>query len=504
MNPISPVALVILDGFGYRKEPAHNAIAQARTPHLARWFATYPHCYLQASGEAVGLLNGTIGTSEVGHLTIGTGRINPESVLRLHQEIADGSFFKNPVLVSALQKIKNSGGALHLIGLLSDAGVHSHEQHLYALIQAACAAGIKRIFVHPILDGRDVPPRSAMIYLERLEKVLHDAGCGKIASVHGRFYAMDRDKNWERTSESYHMLTTADSAPVSSWRAQLEKNYANNITDEFTPPFQLDQSGVVKPGDGIIFFNFRADRARQLSRCFVSPESTSLSLENIPLAFFIGATKYDDIPMSYLLTKEPIVHTLKEVLAEHHKTIFSIAETEKYAHVTYFFSGGREKEFPGETWMLVPSLKTRDYVHHPEMSAARITDAVLDSLNNKPRDFYVINYANADMVGHSGNYEATVKAVECLDRELQRLYEAIVHNMNGTLYITGDHGNAENMWDEQAQQPKTSHTTNPVPFLEIKKGLEHIKLPLNLHGLSDIAPFILKNMGLPIPDEMKK
>jgi 2,3-bisphosphoglycerate-independent phosphoglycerate mutase len=504
MKSISPFALVILDGFGYQKEQSHNAIAHAHTPHLTHWFATYPHTLLKASGPAVGLLPGTIGTSEVGHLTIGAGRVIPESVLRLHEEIDNGSFFKNPVLVNALKKIKESGKSLHLMGLLSDAGVHSHEKHLYALIKAACAAGIKNVYVHPFLDGRDVPPRSALTYLERLEKVLKKEGCGKIATIHGRFYAMDRDKNWERTGESYQVLTTPQKITYPSWKKHIEENYEKEIYDEFTPPFQVDPQGIVHGGDGIIFFNFRADRARQLTRCFTCPQTTPLALQKIPLAFFIGATEYDhDIPMEHLLTKQPLHNTLKEVLAEHHKTMFAIAETEKYAHVTYFFGGGREKEFSGETWKLIPSIKTKDYVHHPEMSAAKITDTVLDSLRQSPCNFYLINYANADMVGHSGNYDATVKAVECLDRELQRLYEVIVEKMHGTLYITADHGNAETMWDENAQQPKTSHTTNPVPFLEIKKGLEGGKEKLNLHELSDIAPFILQQMGLPIPAEMR-
>lgn len=505
MKSVSPVALVILDGFGYQKNRDHNAIAHARTPHLTHWFATYPHTLLHASGKAVGLLEGTIGTSEVGHLTIGSGRVIEESVLRLHESIDDGSFFTNPVLLASLKKIKSSGGALHLMGLLSDAGVHSHEQHLYALIQAACTAQLRKVYIHPFLDGRDVAPRSAITYLERLETVLKQKGCGTIASIHGRFYAMDRDKNWERTYESYQILTQRQQITQPSWRTYVEEQYQNGIADEFIPPVQLDPNGIVQAHDGIIFFNFRADRARQLTRCFTCPETTPLPIQKIPLAFFIGATDYDhDIPMEQLLDKQPVANTLKEVLAQHGKRIFSIAETEKYAHVTYFFGGGREKEFNGETWTLIPSIKTRDYVHHPEMSAKKITDAVLQSLQTNPADFYVINYANADMVGHSGDFNATVKAIECLDEELHRIYTVLVETMNGTLLITADHGNAEHMWDEQAQQPKTSHTTNQVPFLELRKGVEQNTAPLNLHELADIAPFILRSMGIAIPDEMKK
>jgi len=499
-----PTVLVILDGYGYSPKHKYNAIYHAHKPHINHWFSLYPHKFLKASGEAVGLLPHTIGTSEVGHLTIGAGRIIPESVLRIHQMIHDGSFFKIPTLVKSLEKLKKSGGRLHLMGLLSDAGVHSHENHLYALIRAACEHGIKEIFIHPFLDGRDVPPRSALTYLARLEEALKRCGRGTIATIHGRFYAMDRDKNWERTEQSYKVLTEKQKKLYPEYKKHIQQEYEHNIYDEFIPPFQIDPHGTVQPGDGIICFNFRADRVRQLTYCFIAPKLVPFKTHDLDLTFYIGMTDYDhDVHNDCLITKKPIHHTLKEVLSRAHKTIFSIAETEKYAHVTYFFGGGREKKEPGETWTLIPSIKTKDYVHHPEMSASKITDAVIHSLNTKPCDFYLINYANADMVGHSGNYDATVKAVECLDKELQRLYDVVIEKMNGTLYITADHGNAELMYDEVADQPKTSHTLNPVPFIVIQKGLEHSKIPLPLHELSDIAPFILKEMGLPVPEEMQ-
>ncbi len=502
MSSVQPTVLVILDGYGYSPEKKYNAIYHAHKPHINAWFANYPHTLLQASGPAVGLLPNTIGTSEVGHLTIGAGRIIPESVLRLQEMIDDGSFFKIPTLVQSLKKLKQTGGRLHLMGLLSDAGVHSHENTLYALIKAACDHDIKDIYIHPFLDGRDVPPRSAITYLDRLEKIIKQYSCGQIGTIHGRFYAMDRDKNWQRTEESYKVLTQVQQHTYSDYKQHIQNEYVHGVYDEFIPPFQVNQQSIVKDGDGIIFFNFRADRARQITNCFIHPELVPFKSIKIKLQFFIGATDYDhDAHNDCLITKEPVRNTFKDVLAAAHKTMFSIAETEKYAHVTYFFGGGREQEQPGEQWVLIPSIKTRDYVHYPEMSARAITDAVLNSLEKKPCDFYLINYANADMVGHSGDYDATVKAVECLDRELKRIYDVVIEKMNGTLYITADHGNAEHMYDEKSGQPKTSHTLNPVPFIMIKKGIaKDMKLPLK--GLSDIASFILKNMNLPVPQEM--
>lgn len=498
-----PTLLIILDGYGYSKETKYNAIANANAPHLHAWLKEYPHAFLAASGSAVGLLPGSIGTSEVGHLTIGAGRVIPESVLRIHREIENGTFFTNPTLVRNLDKLKKAGNRLHLMGLVSDAGVHSHINHLKALIKAGIDQGIGHIYIHAFLDGRDVPPRSALTYINQLNRVCAEHVCVSIASIHGRFYAMDRDKNWQRTEESYRVLTTPNQHVVLDYEGAIEHYYEQHVYDEFIPPFLTDPQGVIRDGDGVIFFNFRADRARQLTMCFICPGKVPFAPKPPELAFFIGMTDYDhDCPNVHLIEKKPIKHTLKEELSDAGKTIFSIAETEKYAHVTYFFSGGREKEFPGETWHMIPSIKTKDYVHHPEMSAPQITDAVLKSLHTNPCDFYLINYANADMVGHSGNYDATVKAVEWLDKELTRLYNVVIP-MGGTMYITADHGNAELMYDEKNQQPKTSHTTNPVPFIMIKKGLEDGKHMLLLKELSDIAPFILRNMDLPVPKEME-
>ncbi len=476
MSKKAPLALIILDGFGYRKETEHNAIAQANTPNLDTWFATYPHTLLQASGAAVGLLDGYIGNSEVGHLTIGAGRIIVQPVSIIHQAIDDGSFFSNKKLVENLEKLKQTGGSLHLMGLLSDAGVHSHEKHLYAFLKAAEKHGVENIFVHPFLDGRDTPPQSAAGYLEKLEK-----SGATIGSLHGRFYAMDRDNNLERTAQSYKILTESQSEITPSWQKVLEKSYAQNITDEFIPPIQLDPEGVIKNGDGVIFFNFRPDRARQLTKMF---------LDNLNLAFFIIPVTYQgDLNTTYLFEKPTIKNTLKDILSQNGKTIFSIAETEKYAHITHFFTGHKEEPVAGETRVLIPSIVAKNYIEHPCMSAPEITNAVLKSLQEDPHDFYLINYANADMVGHSGDMAATIKAIEYLDVELKKLYDTIVEQMGGTMIITADHGNAEVMFSETSNQPQTAHTTNPVPFLFIKKDAQE---DLQLKELADIAPFILK------------
>lgn len=498
-----PLALVILDGFGLAKKTRDNAVAQAKTPNLDYWFEHYPHTSLEAAGTAVGLPPDTIGNSEVGHLTIGSGRIINQDAMRIDTAIADGSLAHNAVLTTALRALAQTDNALHLMGLLSDASVHSNENHLFALLEIAKNCGVKKIFIHPFLDGRDVPPQSAQLYLERLQTECTKIGTGIIGSMIGRFYAMDRDKNWNRTQQCYDMLT--QSAPIifPTWQDALAYYYAREITDEYIPPTLFYAQAIVQPHDGIIFFNFRPDRSRQITDAFVDPTFTEFPTRALDLAFFITPTEYDEKVKTLVLFKRlPVNNTLKEVLDAAGKTMMSIAETEKYAHVTYFFNGGKEKELAHEERVIIPSLRLKNYIEHPEMSARKITDMILHSLKNAPKDFYLINYANADMVGHSGNFTATVKAVECLDHELQKLYEQIVLQMNGTLIITADHGNAEEMFDIASGQPKTSHTTNPVPFIFIQKKAEDSQMQLPLHGLKDIAPFILKQMGLHVPAEM--
>lgn len=499
-----PTALIILDGFGYRKEKEYNAIAQAHTLHLNSWFAKYPHTLLKASGGAVGLPEGVIGNSEVGHITIGTGRIIEQPITLLNQAIADKSFFKNPVLIQALNKLQKTGNALHIMGLLSDAGGHSEAKHLYAFIDAAHQNGIKYLFIHPFLDGRDVPPKSAVKYLEQLDNALTTFEYGSIGSIHGRFYAMDRDHHWDRTEKSYDVLTQEQDYPPRPWQEVLEAQYAKGITDEFIVPTQIDPTSTIQKGDGIIFFNVRSDRARQITTCFMDPTFNHFPVKKLNLTCFVTPVDYgNNLKTDVMYPRSPAKNTLKDVIAHAGKTIFSIAETEKYAHVTYFFNDGREAAEPTEKRMIIPSLSTRDYVDNPQMSAAGITQAVIESLNTDPADFYLINYANADMVGHSGNLQATIKAVECLEEQLSKLYEHIVVKMQGIMYVTADHGNAEDKYDLIHKQPRTSHTTNPVPFLMIKEGEpKTAKLPLT--QLADIAPWVLENMGLAIPEEMNR
>ncbi|MDZ4150815.1 2,3-bisphosphoglycerate-independent phosphoglycerate mutase, partial [Methylicorpusculum sp.] len=489
MKNIKPTFLVILDGFGYRKEKEFNAIANAQAPHLTSFFHTYPHTLLQASGKAVGLLPGYIGNSEVGHITIGSGRITPQPITIIHEAVTDGSFFKNASLVNNLQHLAKTGKCLHLMGLLSDTGVHSHTKNLYALLDAATDNGITNIAVHAFLDGRDAPPQSAAIYLEQLSKKLIELKCGCIASIHGRFYAMDRDKNWERTEKSYQALTQISSLNYTTWETALQSYYSQKIYDEFIPPTPLTLTHTIHPDDGVIFFNIRPDRARQLTYAFIDPQFDAFKRKQIPLVFFITPVPYaTDLKTTALYSNPVIPNTLKEILAQHNKTIFTVAETEKYAHVTYFFNGGKESILPNEIRILIPSIRTRNYINLPEMSAPIITETVLKSLAHAPKDFYLINYANADMVGHSGDFDATVSAIECLDQEVKKLYDAIVQKMDGTLYITSDHGKAESMFDIKTNQPNTAHTTNPVPFIMIRKELAQSTQKLPLTQLADIAP----------------
>ena len=519
MKNIHSVALVILDGFGYSTHKEHNAIAHANMPNFMHWWQQYSYAIISAAGSAVGLPDGMSGNSEVGHLTLGAGRVIQQPMTVWLNSIDDGSFARNTILCAQFEALKYAGGALHIMGLLSDAGVHAHEKQMYASIAAAVDAGIKKIVIHPFLDGRDVAPQSAHEYLERLtdyikEYIDHHKSTVIIGSLHGRFYAMDRDNNWDRIEKSYRVLTEKHDGNYDTWEKVLERNYAHAITDEFIPPTQLNAEGQINNGDGILFCNVRPDRARQLTRCFVQsiqpvrPEPVEgfihFVLKPLNLTFFITPVVYDiQLPTTVLFPREPLYNTLKDVLAAHDKTIFTIAETEKYAHVTYFFRGQNEEPVTTEVQTMIPSLRMQNYIKKPCMSAEEITTTVLKSLRNDPSDFYLINYANADMVGHSGDFDATVKAVECLDVQLKLLYDQLVQNMGGTLYITADHGKAEDMYDDATGQPQTAHTSNPVPFVMIKKDMKSGDV-LELKELSDIAPFILQEMGLPVPDEMKK
>lgn len=485
-----PLLLVILDGFGAAPPSPANACSLAITPNLTTWKHEYPCTTLLASGTAVGLPKNSIGNSEVGHLTIGSGRIIEQDLVRVNKLLAHG-IGDHPVIKKYFSELTRSGKTLHLMGLLSDAGVHSDINHIQAYLDAAHYYDIHKVMVHPFLDGRDVAPCSASIFLEKLETMLTQTDC--IGSLTGRFYAMDRDNHWDRTQATYAMLTQPPTTQWTNWRDALAYYYAHNITDEFIPPTPLLHHQLVYPGDGMLFFNIRPDRARQLTTMFT-----------IPLAFFITPVPYSTkAGTTTLLEKISVPHTLKEMLSAYDKTIFSIAETEKYAHVTYFFNGLKEEKIPHETQVLIPSLSMKSYATAPEMSAQKITNAVLHSLTTNPCDFYLINYANADMVGHSGKLQATIKAIEFLDTQIAQLYHQVIEIMNGTLIITADHGKAECMYDMRTQQPRTAHTTNPVPCLVINVALKNSHLPLSLTQLSDLAPYILQSMNIPVPHEMK-
>ena len=527
----NPLALVILDGFGHRTESKYNAIAQAKKPMLDYLMAHYPHTLLEASGSAVGLPEGYIGNSEVGHQTMGAGRIIPSPFLMLHKAIADGSFFTNPTITASFASLAQTGKTLHIIGLLSDAGVQCHQEIIYALLEAAAQWHIKKVVIHAILDGRDVAPKSAATYLQALQDYITRYPQSHIGSIIGRYYAMDRDNHWDRTQKAYDNLVTMSTPEFSTWQEALVHYYSKSITDEFIPPTILQANSSIQDNDGIVFTNFRADRARQLAACFIENSLESISdnsmsarrpsrrtfgapqddrkdaftpefAEGLPsqkarisVGWVISSVRYkQEYNNPVLLETNPIADTLKEILSKEGKSIFSIAETEKYAHISYFFSGGHEDPFSKEKQILIPSLSVKTYEHNPEMSALLITDTVIKSLQSDPSDFYLINYANADMVGHSGNLSATIKAIECLDLQIGQLYEQLVKKMDGTLIITADHGNAELMFDEKAGQSYTAHTTNKVPFICAKNDLYGKKINLSLNGLADIASFVLSQM----------
>lgn len=503
-NKTNPTMLVILDGFGWREEKKYNAIAHANTPCFDKWMKEYPYALLQASGTAVGLPEGFIGNSEVGHLVIGAGRTIKSPITLINEGIKNLTFLSNPALLNTFERVKKDNGTLHIMGLLSDAGVHADIYHLHAFIKAAHNFGITKIVLHPFLDGRDSPPKAAIKFLDDLEKEIKITGA-TIGSIHGRLYAMDRDKNWERTEQSYRVLTEPQKQTYTNWRDTLDHYYAKDTTDEFIPPTQLDPNATIKDGDAIVFINFRPDRARQLTAAFIDPHFDAFKTKKLKLNGFVTPLFYDkNLKTDTMYPPTTITNTLTHVLTEHQKTIYSIAETEKYAHVTYFFNGGKEAPEATETRTLIPTLDDKETDRSPCLAASHITRTVLSSLEQNPCDFYLINYANADIIGHTGDFEKTVIAVQCLDRQISALYEQVVKKMNGTLYITADHGNAEQMFDEKSQQPRTAHTANPVPFLWITKKERGNNTQLPLKRLRDIAPFILKNMGIPVPKEMEE
>ena len=504
--PVSPVVLCILDGWGYRHEEANNAIRAAQTPVMDALWHAYPHTLIQASGGDVGLPDDQMGNSEVGHLTIGAGRIIRQELVRIGQAVRDGSIAANPELNALADRLLASGGCLHLIGLCSDGGVHSHVDHLGGLLQWAAGRGLSDICIHVITDGRDTPTQSAPGFLRRIEAQIAEAGVGRIATICGRYWAMDRDNRWERTEKAYRLLTETSEPCDLNPQQVLEASYAEGITDEFIEPTRIGQ-GAIQAGDGLICFNFRPDRVRQIVRALVLPEFDAFERQRIEDLQVVTFTQYEKgLPVAVAFPPESLDGLLGQVISEAGLRQFRTAETEKYPHVTYFMNGGIEQPYPGEDRHLVPSPRVATYDQAPAMSAEQLTDHCIAAINKGVYSLVVINYANPDMVGHTGEMEATIEAIGAVDRSVGRLMEA-TNRMGGTLLVTADHGNAELMEGPDGR-PWTAHTTNPVPVILVEG--EKRKLPghgnaVQLReggGLADIAPTLLEILGLPQPARM--
>ena len=504
-HPVAPAVLIILDGWGHRDTLDGNAVLNATTPVIDSLWATYPHTLIGASGRAVGLPTGQMGNSEVGHLTLGSGRIVPQELVRISDAVEEGTLAQNPTLLSLCEQVRGRGGRLHLVGLCSTGGVHSHVDHLCGLVEVAKAQGLSPL-IHAISDGRDTRPRVGAELLEDLQQRLNRIGAGQIVTLGGRYYAMDRDRRWDRVEKMYRVITEDDPTADGSAAQVLRESYKQEIGDEFVEPVRL-APGAVQAGDGVIFFNFRPDRARQLTHAFVSPNFSGFERQLIPDLAFATMTQYEsDLPVQVLFTPQNLDNLLGQVVSEHGLKQLRLAETEKYAHVTYFFNGGHEQPYPDEDRVLIPSPAVATYDQAPEMSAVAVTEAAVEAINQQRYSLVVINYANPDMVGHTGNFDATVEALQTVDRCLGDLISAIV-GVGGTALILADHGNAELMWDEQGN-PWTAHTTNPVPFLLIegeKRKIEGHGNDVKLRsdgGLADVAPTLLEILHLPQPIEM--
>lgn len=499
MTKKKPVMLVIMDGFGCSTIEKDNAVAQADLKVLPKLWKEYPHSYLGASGEDVGLPDGQIGNSEVGHLNIGAGRIVYQALTKITKDIKDGSFFKKPVLVEAMENVKKKGSALHLLGLVSPGGVHSSEQHLFGLLQMAKQYGLTKVYVHAFLDGRDVLPRSAGEYLQELEDTCQTLGVGEIATISGRYYAMDRDKRWERVEKAYDAVALGEGKTEPDAQTCLKNSYAADISDEFVVPTVLHKHPV-EDGDSIVFFNFRPDRARQLTTAFVSDDFTGFARPKKLDVYFATMTRYeDDLPAHVVYDKETIPNTLGETLAKAGKTQLRIAETEKYAHVTYFFNGGEETPNVGEDRILVPSPKVATYDLQPEMNAPIVTEKVIEQIKAAKYDMIMLNFANPDMVGHTGVLKAAIKAVETVDDCVGQIIDAL-KTVDGQLLIIADHGNAEQMTDPETGCPYTAHTTNHVPCILVSET--HKQDTLQDGILADVAPTLLQLAHIDIPAEM--
>ena len=495
--------LMIIDGFGINPNENGNAVKLAKTPTLDKLYKQCPNTVIHTSGLDVGLPEGQMGNSEVGHTNIGAGRIVYQELTRITKSIEDGDFFNLPEFVAAIENCKKNNSKLHIMGLLSDGGVHSHNRHLYGLLEMAKRKGFENVFVHCFLDGRDTPPASAEEYITELEKKMEEKGVGKIASIMGRFYAMDRDKRWERVQKAYDALVNGEGNKELSAVSAIEKSYQKEIFDEFVVPTVITTAdglptATISQNDSVIFFNFRPDRAREITRAIVDNNFHEFEKKLLDV-YYVCFTNYDEtMPnVNIAFKKDEIKNTYGEIISNMGLTQLRIAETEKYAHVTFFFNGGEEKQYKNEDRILIPSPKVETYDLKPEMSAIEVTDKVVEALLSKKYDTIILNYANCDMVGHTGSLEAAIKAVETIDSCLARVLDAMNQN-GGVLLITADHGNAEQMIDYKTGEPHTAHTTNVVPLILV--GMDNVGVKEG--RLADLAPTMLDIMGINKPEEM--
>lgn len=494
--------LMILDGFGINENEKGNAVKLANTPNIDKLMKTCPTTVIHTSGLQVGLPEGQMGNSEVGHTNIGAGRIVYQELTRITKSIENGDFFSIPELVAAIENCKEHNSKLHILGLLSDGGVHSHMRHLFAILELAKRKDFEDVYVHCFLDGRDTPPASGENYIAKLEEKMKEKGVGKIASISGRFYAMDRDKRWQRIQKAYDALVNGVGNKATTAVSAIESSYQKEVFDEFVEPTVIysgdEPVATIGENDSVIFFNFRPDRAREITRTLVDPEFNEFETKKLNL-YYVCFTQYDEtLPNVHIAFKpETLKNTFGEYISNKGLTQLRIAETEKYAHVTFFFNGGEEKQYPGEDRILVPSPKVETYDMQPEMSAEEVTQKVVEAIKSKKYNAIILNYANPDMVGHTGNLDAAIQAVEKIDDCVQRVVEA-VNEVEGTLIITADHGNAEQMIDYKTGEPHTAHTTNPVPLILV--GKDGVKLKEG--KLADLAPTMLEIMGLEKPEEM--
>lgn len=494
--------LMILDGFGKNPKKEGNAVARAKKPNIDKLMMTCPTAEVYASGKAVGLPDGQMGNSEVGHTNIGAGRIVYQELTRITKSIEDGDFFSIPEFVEAIENCKKNNTKLHIIGLVSDGGVHSHQRHLYGLLELAKRRGLDDVFVHCFMDGRDTLPASGEGYIQKLEEKMKEKGVGKIASISGRFYAMDRDKRWQRVQKCYDAMVFGKGEKATSPTQAIESSYQKEVFDEFVVPTVIYNGdkpvATIDDGDSVIFFNFRPDRARQITRALVDPEFNEFETKKMNLNF-VCMTEYDATMPNVKVAFKPekLTNTFGEYISKLGMKQLRIAETEKYAHVTFFFNGGEEKQYEGEDRILIPSPKVETYDMKPEMSAYEVTEKVVEAINSEKYDSIILNFANPDMVGHTGNQEAAEKAIEAVDECVGKIVDALSKH-NGKALITADHGNSEQMIDYKTGEPFTSHTTNPVPL--ILYGMDDVKLKNG--KLADLAPTMLDMMGLEKPAEM--